>query len=140
MKKYSLILTVLISSLFTAKAQDNLQGDDNDKRQEKIQALYVAYITRQLELTPEDAQKFWPVHTQFTNELKAVNANLPELDKQQATLNIKKKYQENFNRILGSKRCERFFKMNDEFKRKLLERMRKQRAEQQQRPKIKRGV
>jgi hypothetical protein len=139
MKKYLLILTVLISSLFTAKAQDDLQGDDN-KRQEKIQALYVAYITKQLELTPEDAQKFWPVHTQFTNELKAVKSDLPELDKQQAKLNIKKRYQENFTRILGPKRCEHFFRMNDEFKRKLLERMRKQRNEQPQRPRMKKGV
>ncbi len=139
MKKYLLILIVLTGSLFSVKAQDGLQGDDN-KRQEKIQALYVAYITKQLELTPEDAQKFWPVHTQFTNELKGVNANLPELDKQQAKLNIKKKYQENFTRILGFKRCEHFFRMNDEFKRKLLERIRKQRNEQQQRPKIKKGM
>jgi len=55
--------------------------------------------------------------------------------------NIKKKYQENFNRVLGPKRCERFFKMDGEFKRKLLERIRKQNANpSQQRPKLRRGV
>jgi hypothetical protein len=137
MKKYVLIIVVFINSLFTAKAQDDLQGDDN-KRQEKIQALYVAYITQKLELSPDEAQKFWPVHTQFTNELKAVKADLPELDKQQARLNVKKKYQGDFNRILGPKRCEHFFRMDGEFKRKLLERIRKQRSEPQ-RPRIKKG-
>lgn len=99
----------------------------------------MAYITKELNLTAEEAQKFWPVHTQFTNELKAVKQDMPELEKQQSILNIKKKYQDNFNRILGNKRCERFFKMDGEFKRKLLERIRKQRMDQQ-RPKLRRGV
>ena len=62
-----------------------------------------------------------------------------QLEKEQAVLNIKKRYQENFNKVLGPKRCERFFKMDGEFKRKLLERMRKQNANQQ-RPKLRRGL
>jgi len=138
MKKFILIATILMSSLFAAKAQDGQPGDENQK-QEKIQALYVAYITQQLALTPDEAQKFWPVHTQFTNELKSVKPDMPELEKQQALLNVKKKYQENFNRVLGVKRCERFFRMDGDFRRKLLERIRKQNANQQ-RPKLRRGV
>jgi len=138
MKNFLLIATILISSLFVAKAQDGQPGDEN-QRQEKIQALYVAYITQQLQLTPDEAQKFWPVHTQFTNDLKAVKPDMPELEKQQAILNIKKKYQDNFNRVLGANRCERFFKMDGEFKRKLLERIRKQ-NNNPVRPRLRRGV
>ncbi len=138
MKKYLLITTILMSSLFVAKAQDTPPGDEM-KRQEKIKALYVAFITEKLELTPDDAQKFWPAHTQFENEVRGVNKDLPELEKQQAVLNIKKKYQENFNRILGPKRCERFFRMDGEFKRKLLDRIRKQNVNPQ-RPRLRRGV
>lgn len=137
MKRF-LLAALIIVSAFAAKAQDTPPVDENQK-QEKIQALYVAYITQQLALTPDEAQKFWPVHTQFTNELKAVKSDMPELEKQQAVLNIKKKYQENFNRVLGPKRCERFFKMDGDFKRKLLERIRKQNAIQQ-RPKLRRGI
>jgi hypothetical protein len=132
MKKYLLILTLLLGSLSVAFAQE---GEGMDK-QEKIQALYVAYVTQQLQLTPDEAQKFWPLHTQFANELKGVNKDLPELDKEQARLNIKKKYQDNFSKILGANRCERFFKMNDEFKKKLRERL--QNNPQRQRP-IRRG-
>jgi hypothetical protein len=138
MKKLLLITTVLISSFFAAKAQDDLPGDDI-KRQEKIKALYVAFITEKLELTADDAQKFWPAHAQFESEIKGVKKDLPELERQQAVLNIKKKYQENFNRILGPKRCERFFKLHGEFQRKLIERIRQKRNEQQ-RPKLKRGI
>lgn len=141
MKKILLITTILMGSLFAAKAQDDQPGDEA-KHQEKIKALYVAYITQELNLNAEEAQKFWPLHAQFESDIKVVKADMPELDKQQTILNIKKKYQENFNRILGPKRCERFFRMDGEFKRKLLDRIRKQRLEQQrqtQRPKLRRG-
>lgn len=138
MKRFFLAAVVAISTLFTANAQDNQPKEENEG-QKKIEALYVAYITKELNLTTEEAQKFWPVHTQFTNELKSVKQDMPELEKQQTILNIKKKYQDNFNRILGNKRCERFFRMDGEFKRKLLERIRKQRMDQQ-RPKLRRGV
>jgi hypothetical protein len=141
MKKILLITTILMGSLFAAKAQDDQPGDEA-KRQEKIKALYVAYITQELNLNADEAQKFWPLHAQFETDIKAVKPEMPELEKQQTVLNIKKKYQENFNRILGPKRCERFFRMDGEFKRKLLDRIRKQRIEQQrqtQRPKLRRG-
>jgi len=140
MKKFLLIVTVFISSVFAAKAQNGQPGDDN-QRQEKIKALYVAYITEQLALTPDEAQKFWPLHTQFTNELKSVKPDLPELEKQQAILNIKKKYQESFNKVLGPNRCERFFKMDGEFKKKLLDRIRnkQQNGGNMQRMKLRRG-
>lgn len=137
MKKYLLILTLALSSAFAVKAQDDLPADGN-KRQERIKAMYVAYVTQQLSLTPDEAQKFWPLHTQFTNELNTVNQALPELDKQQQYLNIKKKYQDNFNKILGTNRCERFYRIDGEFKRKLLEQMRNKRLNNQ-RPGFRRG-
>lgn len=136
MKKYLLILSLILGSVSVGLAQE---GEDVNK-QEKIQALYVAYVTQQLQLTPDEAQRFWPLHTQFANELKAVNKDLPELTKEQARLDIKKKYQDNFVKVLGANRCERFFRMNDEFKRKLRERLQNQKQNQQRpRPNIRRG-
>lgn len=135
MKKYILLLTLLLGSVSMAFAQDQ-PGDDLTK-QEKIKALYVAYVTQQLALTPDEAQKFWPVHTQFETELRGVKKDLSELEIQQARLDIKKRYQANFNNIIGTNRCERFFRMDGEFKRKLVERVQTQRNDQQ-RPKIRR--
>jgi hypothetical protein len=133
MKKYLFLFVLLSGSFFTVKAQDDLPQDET-KRQEKIKSLYVAYITQQLELNPEEAQKFWPVHAQFEADLKGVKPDMPELEKQQAILNIKKRYQENFNRILGPNRCERFFRTDGDFKRKLLERIKNRRQNQNIRP------
>ncbi len=137
MKKFLLIASLILSSITIAFAQaDNQEGDF--KQQEKIQALYVAYVTKQLELTPDEAQKFWPMHTQFTKEVNGINKALPELDKQQKTLDIKRKYQSNFSNVLGTQRCERFFRLNEAFREKLIERVKKQRANVQ-RPKVRRG-
>ena len=138
MKKYLLILTLLFGSFSMAFAQENQPADEQTK-QERIKALYVAYVTQQLQLTPDEAQKFWPVHTQFENELKAINKDLAELPKEQARLDIKKKYQDNFVKILGGNRCDRFFRMNDEFKRKLRERLQNQRNNPQRQRPVKRG-
>ena len=98
--KYILILTLLLGSFSVVFAQDNPTGDDIT-RQERVKALYVAYVTQQLALTPEEAQKFWPVHTQFETELKGVKKDLSELDRQQARLDIKKRYHGNFFALVG---------------------------------------
>ncbi|MBL7702541.1 MAG: hypothetical protein JNM14_09835 [Ferruginibacter sp.] len=135
MKKYLLILTLMLGSFSMAFAQENPGGDDQAK-QERIKALYVAYVTQQLQLTPDEAQKFWPLHTQFENELMGVKKDLPELDKEQARLNIKKKYQDGFIKILGNNRCERFFGMRDAFRKKLIEK--RMQNPQRQKP-IRRG-
>jgi citrate synthase len=130
MKKILLLATLFLGSFFVATAQEDQPVDEAAAmKNEKVQALYVAYVTKELNLTSEEAQKFWPVHTQFENELKAVKKDLPELDKEQARLNIKKKYQGNFNSILGNNRSERFFRMSANFKRKLMERLKNRRQQ-----------
>lgn len=138
MKKYLLILTLLFGGFSMAFAQENQPGDEQAK-QDRIKALYVAYVSKQLDFTPEEAQKFWPVHTQFENELKAVRKDLPELEKQQAYLNIKKRYQESFVKIIGVNRCERFIRIDDEFKRKLRDRIKRQDNNPQRQRPLRRG-
>jgi Spy/CpxP family protein refolding chaperone len=39
---------------------------------EKIEAMKIAYLTKRLQLTPEEAQKFWPVYNQYEAEKKQV--------------------------------------------------------------------
>lgn len=125
MKRFLLIAMVLLGSVSTAWAQEVLPDDDDAKKMEKIQALYVAYITKQLNLSADDAQKFWPVHAEFERDLKGVPANLPELERQQKLLDIKKRYQDRFNKVLGSGRTENFFRKDVEFRRKLADHLRK---------------
>ena len=134
MKHILLFITLLTGGFSFAYAQEN--EPDAAKREQKIQALYVAYITQQLNLNEEEAQKFWPLHKQFDADLKAVDPNLPELPRQQTVLDIKKRYQDRFSKILGNNRTDDFFRKDTEFRKKLVERLRniRQQNNRNQRP------
>ena len=109
MKKILFFLTMMIGFL-AANAQTPEEADV--KQQEKIQSLYVAFITQKLELSSAEAQVFWPVHNEFDKEVKAVNMNLPELEREQKILDIKKRYEPRFNKILlNPKRVDKLFRL-----------------------------
>ena len=116
---------ILLFAGFSAQAQPG------GNREEKIEALYVAYMTRELNLTEEDAQKFWPVHRQYDNEVRTLRNDNDEIERQQAILNIKKKYQDRFIKILGADRTNNFFIKDGEFRKKLVERLKNIRQQNQ---------
>ena len=99
------------------------QPGGGGNKSEKVEALYVAYMTKQLNLTEDEAQKFWPIHTQYDNELKAVERNNNELERQQNALNVKKKYQDRFIKVLGADRTNEFFRNDAEFRKRMIERL-----------------
>jgi hypothetical protein len=135
MKRFLLTAAIFLGSFTITRAQEGISEEDNAKKMEKIQALYVAYITKELNLTADDAQKFWPVHAEFEKDLKSVKQDLPELERQQKVLDVKKRYQERFTRVLGnSNRTEIFFRKDGEFRRKLIERLRQMRQKRQNMP------
>ncbi len=61
-RKYILCLFVLCAFLKVFP-----QGGKN----EKIEALRVAFITDKLKLTTDESQKFWPVYNDYQDKLKA---------------------------------------------------------------------
>ncbi len=139
MKRIFTLLVCIAGYVSVAHAQEAIPADV-DPKLEKIQALYVAYITKELNLTADEAQKFWPEHTEFDKEMRKVRQDLPELDKQQLLLNIKKKYNDRFSRILGPNRTDRFFRQDGEFRRKLVIRLQKMRQNRQNMPpRLRRG-
>lgn len=46
--------------------------------QERIKAARIALITERLGLTPQQAEKFWPLYNEFTQEREALNRQLRE--------------------------------------------------------------
>jgi Spy/CpxP family protein refolding chaperone len=132
MKSFLLYISFVLVGLVATAQTPEIEADNqpNPKKEEKLKALYVAYITKQLNLTPDEAQKFWPIHAQYEAELNALNATTTdELAKQQAVLNIKKKYQTNFNKLLGTDRSNSFYKQDAEFRQKLIQRLKQMRQQ-----------
>jgi hypothetical protein len=118
MKK--IFLLVLISLVIAATNAQNRSEKQFNKN--NIEALKVAYITRQLNLTPEEAQKFWPIHNIYFEEIKKTRReNLEnELVFEEKILNVRKKYNSEFRKILMSdERVNKLFKIEKDFNNEL---------------------
>jgi len=131
MKKIVFILILCLPML--ASAQDNVQRDN------KLESLEIAYLTRELNLSPEEAQKFWPVYNKYSAEMKGTfrdKQNDPDvLDKQQKLLDIRKKYRTEFLKVLPPDRVNQVFTSEMKFR----EMVRKELQERQAQKRFKRS-
>lgn len=98
MKKILLILFFCISTAYFCDAQAGDTGKND------INTVKIAYITNQLNLTPTEAQKFWPIYNRYFGEVKKAqqdspNDNVAFLEK---LVNIRKKYKPEFKSVLGT--------------------------------------
>lgn len=123
----------------------------NEKeREEKIDKLKIAFITDELDLTSEEAEKFWPIYNELEDKLKELRkANRKiqkEIDESYETLSnedakkkletilendkkeidLRKEYSEKFSKVIGDKRTLKLLSLEHEFKRELLERLKEQ--------------
>ncbi len=126
MKKLYLVAAFL-GFVFFAKAQEN---SESSKKQQDIEALKVAFISRELELTPDEAQKFWPVYNQYSNELKGVvQDDQNVIDRDEKVLNLRKKYRDEFTRVLGPQRMNRLYNAEGRFRQILIKAIKNQRLQ-----------
>lgn len=143
-----LIPTLLCITWFCINV--NAQGDGS--KRENIESMKIAYLTKKLNLTSEEAQKFWPVFNQFTNELDAVKSNRrktirnakedfdqlsdKEVEKvvdgdlvfRQQELDIVKKYHNQFKQVLPIKKVAMLYRAEDDFKKELIEKIKERRG------------
>ena len=140
MKKIITILVLLIS--FSAFAQRG------GKMNERIKAQKTAFITDKLSLTADEAAKFWPIYNAFevkqdkikSKDLKAVKKKIrsnPDMSDAEADellskiLKAEKELHEartqlvkDLKKVISSKKIIRLKAAEDEFNRKLLQRLR----------------
>jgi hypothetical protein len=125
------------------------------EKREKVKALKVAYITEQLELTTEEAQKFWPIYNAFDDnqaELrhekmrsildrfkpgnveklseKDASNSLAQMEKIEEDLfNLKKKFIKDLQGVISAKKIIKLKKAEEDFNRELLKQMREKRRD-----------
>jgi hypothetical protein len=123
------------------------------EKREKVKALKVAYITEQLELTTDEAQKFWPIYNAFDenqSELrhekmrsildrfkpgnveklseKDASNSLAQMEKIEEDLfNLKKKFIKDLQGVISAKKIIKLKKAEEDFNRELLKQMREKR-------------
>ena len=143
MKKIILILFLLVSVVSFAQR--------NSEMRERIKAQKVAFITEKLNLTTKESQDFWPIYNRFeaTNdkirsedlrEVKMKMRNNPEMSDAEADklleqlinaedkmYKAKIKLLTDLQGVISSKKIIRLKRAEDEFNRKLLERLKEMR-------------
>jgi len=113
MRKILYLILVLLP--FLGMAQDGIR----DESKQRLEAIQVAYLTKELSLTTQDAEKFWPVYNKYQDELRGLLKNGGEEDvltRQQKALDIRKKYKPDFVKILGTDRTNKLFQSEDKFR------------------------
>jgi Spy/CpxP family protein refolding chaperone len=129
MKKQFLTALFFVATITGVFAQKNPNGlGNNQPGKQKIKTLYIAFITQELNLTETEAEKFWPIHHQYNEDLMASNKAVQNvLEKEEANLNTKKKYNDKFIKVLGAEKTNLFFIKDNEFRKKMVEKLKKQR-------------
>ena len=114
-------------------------------QQQRVRAMKVAFITDRMRLTPEEAQKFWPIYNQYEAELSKIREkhrlgrdlstlsdaelerflnNFLDMEEQQVTL--KRDYFSRMKQAVGLRKVALFIESERDFNRKLIQTIQKQ--------------
>lgn len=126
----------------------NLQGQSD-----KIESARIAYITQKLDLSPEEAEKFWPLYNEFSKERRSLQQEYLQARKQytrgelteneskellqlglkikERELQLEKKYAERLNKVISNRQLVALRRAEEDFKRLLLERLKERRENQE---------
>lgn len=145
------IVLILIMLPFIGQAQQK------GGRKEQLASHKVAFITKELSLTSDEAQKFWPVYNQFEAEKKEIRKKRRELMKdhpkleqmsdaevqkamenmlasKQKELDLEKSYHTKFLAVLPVKKVAKLHVAEEKFKRLLLKKLAQNRQNGKQVP------
>lgn len=72
--------------------------------QNRLETIKIAYITKELDLSTEEAMHFWPAYNNYMDEIKQASNQYQDntVEYEEKVVQIKKKYKNNFQKILGS--------------------------------------
>ncbi len=146
MKKHLILIGVaLLATISVGFAQSQ-----SDKR-ENIEAFRIAYFTRIIGLSSEEAKTFWPIYNEMQLEQEKVRKERrnrtfnakesietmtdkeleklvdDEINSRQRELDIEKKYHEKFKSILPINKVVKYYRAEEGFKRELVKRLQEQR-------------
>lgn len=125
MRQLYITLCFIVFSCFPILAQDNKE------QFERIETAKVAFISNRLDLSPQEAQKFFPIYNQYQREIvNIIREKRPprptrpssgsrsnnSLDFDSDILACKKKYLEKFKTVIPAAKAAKFFDVERDFR------------------------
>ena len=139
MKKWIPVLILFFLSANLIFAQDE---SNHPQRRQRLKAQRVAFITERIDLTPNEAEEFWPMFNQFENEKnviqkkyknkkRLVNMTDEELEKHllnnftkdQELLDLKKSYFSKFKDIISIRKIAMLAVAEREFRKSIVNKL-----------------
>jgi hypothetical protein len=79
---------------------------------ERLESLRIAFITKQLQLTPQEAEKFWPVYNSYDDEMRKMvrdhrQKGGSEIDLEEKILAMHKKYRPDFLKVISEQKFDK---------------------------------
>lgn len=113
MKKYLLILTLLLAGSFSGFAQE----DETDPRMGKLQEKMQQYIQKRLNMTKAESEKFSPIFIRYITELRKVHVeNRTDRPMQQLkAAEVRVRFRDEFRQVMDEKRANKVFIVEKEF-------------------------
>jgi len=148
------LISLFITTQLFAQPGNKPGNSSSQDRHEKIEQLKITFITRELNLTSSEAQQFWPVYNEMSDQLKiekkkqrviikSLKTNYDsyselefktELDKlyesQANEISHKKEYNDKIAAIISYKKAAKLLSLEQRFKRELLNKVKSRPAGQ----------
>lgn len=139
----SLPLAALCLLLFVSGARAQRAGQG--PRMERLENARIAYITDKIALTPEQAQRFWPLFNEFTDKRKELrrqtklglrgqdfsamsdkdirNALEEQFKLRQGEINLEKEYLDKFQKVISLRQVAQLMQAERDFTKALIQRL-----------------
>jgi hypothetical protein len=131
------IWSFLICLVFTVPLSAQDKGS-------QIEAVKVAFITQKIDLSSSQAEKFWPIYQDYQREIREVfkqrkearnqkNGNDKvdgELDFEGRLLEVRKKYKQEFSKVIPPEKVLQFYSAEREFRETMIKELKERRHKQ----------
>ncbi len=142
-----LFSVIMLFAFATAIAQGPEMERKSQQRKERIKTYKIAFITEKVNLTSEEAEKFWPVYNEHQSQMEKLQekrfisepprpkdiADLTDTEAEAITdemlknelqiYNLKKEFRNELKPILSAKKILRLFNAEREFRIELMKRL-----------------
>ena len=144
MKKWIVLSVILLVAVKWSYSQN--EGLLRQNMEQRIEAQRIAFITERIQLTPAEAQSFWPIYNEYRDKEKQLKISKAPpkvlvsmsdeeskaylekvLEIEQEELDLKKDYMGQLKSVLSSRKILQLFAAEMKFKEELIKRINQQR-------------
>lgn len=125
---------------------DERRAAFRQKLEERVKTQHIAFISNRLQLTPKEAEQFWPLFNEFHDKQKAIREAAhaqrqkpfdemtdaevekliaSEIEMQSRELDLRKEYYQKFKTVISVKKIAKLYRAERDFKMSVLENIKK---------------